>query len=395
MKIHQINGSLTRFKAYIASFTITEIMSLEVIHFNTQDRPEFYKTLKKRVNQYFKENNKSRHGNVNMVLKSVFMISLYLTPFILMLTGVVTGTWGALAMWSIMGFGMAGIGLSIMHDANHGSYSKNKFVNNLMGSILNLIGGYHVNWKIQHNVLHHSFTNIHEYDEDIEKQGIVRFSPTQEHKKVFRFQIIYAPLLYGILTLYWAIFKDYEQLYRYHKRGLLKTQGLSLGRALTTIIFNKVWYFALTIALPIILMDLSWWVTVVGFVLMQFICGMILALIFQAAHVLEETEFFEADEDNNVENNWAIHQMKTTANFANGGEIFSWFIGGLNYQVEHHLFPNICHVHYKDISKIVRETAEEFDVPYNHHKTFGKALKSHFSMLHKLGTGAYDLQKAG
>lgn len=248
--------------------------------------------------------------------------------------------------------------------------------------------------KIQHNVLHHSFTNIHEYDEDIEKQGIVRFSPSQERKKIFRFQIFYAPLLYGILTLYWALFKDYEQLYRYHKRGLLKTQGITLPKALTMIIFNKIWYFALLIAFPILVLNVSWWVPVVGFVLMQFISGIILALIFQAAHVIEETEFFEVDENKNVENNWAIHQMKTTANFANGGRIFSWFVGGLNYQVEHHLFPNICHVHYRDIAKIVKKTAAEYNIPYNEHKTFYGALKSHFRLLHDLGTGKYDIEHA-
>ena len=122
---------------------------------------------------------------------------------------------------------------------------------------------------------------------------------------------------------------------------------------------------------------------------MQFISGMILALIFQPAHVVQETEFFVA-EDGSVENNWAIHQMKTTSNFANGSVIFSWLIGGLNYQIEHHLFPNICHVHYKDIAPIVKETAKEFGVPYYHNKTFYSALVSHFTLLNELGTGAYD-----
>ena len=125
---------------------------------------------------------------------------------------------------------------------------------------------------------------------------------------------------------------------------------------------------------------------------MHLICGLILALIFQPAHVIEETNFFRMAEDGSLENNWAIHQMRTTANFANKSTFFSWFVGGLNFQIEHHLFPNICHVHYKKISKIVQQTAEEFNVPYYQHETFLGAVRSHFSLLNALGTGAYDRQ---
>lgn len=365
-------------------------MGIPTVSFNDKDQPEFYKTLKKRVNAHFKENDISIHANINMKLKTVFMILTYFTPLILIITGVVTSFWMILLMWTIMGFGMAGIGLAIMHDANHGAYSKNKNVNNSIGFILNFIGGYHLNWRIQHNVLHHSFTNVDGFDEDIEKQGIVRFSPDQPRKKIFRFQIFYAPILYGILTLYWFLFKDIEQTFRYNKKGLLPTQGLTLRKALIQIIFHKIWYFGLTIALPIYMTSAPWWTIIIGFLIMQAICGLILALIFQSAHVLESTSFYKVDENNSVENNWAIHQMKTTANFANGSIIFSWFIGALNYQIEHHLFPNICHVHYKDISKIVKQTAKEYDIPYLEYKTFFSALKSHFTLLHQLGTGKYD-----
>lgn len=365
-------------------------MSRENVIFNEQDRPEFFKVLRQRVNAHFKENNVSRHANFNMVFKTIFMVSLYSIPLFLMLSGVITSFWVMIFMWVLMGFGMSGIGLAIMHDANHGAYSKNQKVNNAVGFILNYIGGYHYNWRIQHNVLHHSFTNVDGYDEDIEKQGIVRFSPTQERKSIFKFQIFYVPILYGILTLYWGLFKDIEQIIRYNKMDLLKTQGLTLRKALFQIITYKIIYFIVTLVLPILLMDFPWWQVVIGFLIMQVICGMILALIFQSAHVIEETDFYKVDENGCVENNWAIHQMKTTANFANGSIFFSWFVGALNYQIEHHLFPNICHVHYKDISKIVKQTAEEFNVPYYHHKTFFGALRSHFKLINDLGTGKYD-----
>lgn len=362
-------------------------MSVDTVKFNVKDRPEFFKELRKRVNQHFKDNNKSKYGNTHMQIKSVVMIALYIAPLVLMLTGVVSSFIEVTAMWIIMGFGIAGIGLAIMHDANHGAYSKNKTLNSAMGFILNLIGGYPANWRIQHNVLHHTFTNIDGYDEDIEKQGIVRFSPNQPKKGIYKFQVFYAPLLYGILTIYWFIAKDFEQLVRYNKMDLLKGQNLTFGRAFIEILFHKLWYIGLVIVLPLLLIDLPWWQIMIGFVSMHFISGLILALIFQTAHVIEETNFYLPDENNSVENNWAIHQLHTTANYANKSTFFSWFIGGLNYQIEHHLFPTICHVHFKEVSKIVKETAAEYNLPYHHHTTFWDALKSHFTLLHQLGTG--------
>jgi len=139
--------------------------------------------------------------------------------------------------------------------------------------------------------------------------------------------------------------------------------------------------------------DLPWTQVLLGYLVMHFICGMILALIFQPAHVIEETDFYKTDENGSVENNWAIHQLRTTANFANGSRLFSWFIGGLNYQIEHHLFPHICHVHYRNIAGIVKQTAEKHNVPYYHHKTFLGAVISHFSLLNSLGTGKYDRER--
>ncbi|TNE61032.1 MAG: acyl-CoA desaturase [Bacteroidetes bacterium] len=368
-------------------------MGVPVVKFNRQGQTEFYKELNRRTNQYFKENNLSKYANLNMKLKTVFMLSLYFIPLTFILTGVVTTLWPVMAMWALMGLGMSGIGLSIMHDANHGSYSTNPRVNKVMGFTINLLGGNHITWRIQHNVLHHTYTNVHGFDEDLE-QGVMRFSPNQPRKKMYRFQAFYAPFFYALLSLYKFLVKDFIQLVRYNKNELLAGQGLTFRSALTQALFIKAGYMLLTLVLPLIVLALPWWQILSGFLLMQFICGMILALIFQPAHVIEETDFYAVDENGSVENNWAIHEMRTTANFANNSVFFSWFVGGLNYQIEHHMFPHICHVHYKAISGIVKQTAAEFDVPYHQHRTFFGALRSHFSMLHRLGTGQYDLALA-
>lgn len=362
------------------------------VRFNVNSQPEFFKEVKFKVDEYFKDNKISKYANTNMKLKTLFMLCLNFIPLVLILTHVVTSPLGVLSMWVLMGIGTSGIGLSVMHDANHGAYSSNKHVNNALGFLLNFIGAYHINWKIQHNVLHHSFTNIDGHDGDI-ANPVMRFSPTQKRKKFFRFQMYYAPFLYGIMTLYWMFFKDFKRLIDYNKKELLKQQGLSFSKALTETIFHKIWYLGLMLVLPIILVDLPWWHTVLGYLLLHFICGLLLSFVFQPAHVVEGTDFYEVDEDGSVENNWAIHQMRTTSNFANNGSVFSWFVGGLNYQIEHHLFPNICHVHYNKLSPIIKQTALKFNVPYHQHKTFLSAIKSHLSLLNQLGTGSYDTAK--
>jgi len=365
---------------------IVKPTSIATPKFNKADRPEFFKILNKRINNYFKENNISKKGNLEMVLKTIFMLSLYFVPFIIMLSGAVSSFGGMMLLWGLMGLGMSGIGLSVMHDANHGSYSTNKNVNRLVGFVINFMGSFHTTWKIQHNVLHHSYTNIEGFDEDTDNE-VMRFSPTNAQSLMYRYQAYYAPFFYCLMTLNRFLVKDFKQVFKFREQGLLEGQGMTFASALTQMVFHKIWYVSLTIVLPIVLLDFSWGQILLGFLMMHFICGLILALIFQSAHIIEETEFFNTGQNGSMENHWAIHQLKTTANFANGNKLFSWFVGGLNYQVEHHLFPNICHVHYRYISKIVKETTEEYDLPYHHHTTFYKALKSHFSHLNQLGKG--------
>ena len=361
-------------------------MSIPVVNFNLNDNPEFIKELRKKVNQYFKDKKLSRYADINMKVKTAFMLCLYFAPLFVLFSGFVHTLWFAMVLWSFMGLGMAGIGLAIMHDANHNAYSKNQRVNKVLGYLVNFIGGYHVTWKIQHNVLHHTFTNIEGYDEDISTNAM-RLSPNSNQKGwAFKFQAFYAPFLYGLVSLNRVLTKDFDQVYRYHKKGLLSSQKITLKRAVSEVVFNKIWYFGLTLLLPILMVQIPWWQTLLGFLLMQFISGLILVLVFQPAHVIEETDFYIVDKNSSVENNWAIHQMRTTSNFANGSIWFSWLIGGLNFQIEHHLFPNICHVHYREISPIVMQTAKEFNVPYHHHKTFFGALKSHFHLINRVGS---------
>jgi len=358
-------------------------MKNNTVKFNTSDKPEFIVELRKRINTYFKENNLNRYGSKEMHVKTVFMILLYVLPWVVLSLGIFTSMFPIIALWVLIGIGMAGIGLSIMHDANHGSYSKNQKVNKRLGYLMNCLGGNHITWKIQHNTLHHSFTNVDGLDEDIDIP-VMRFSPDQKRHPLFRFQAIYGIFFYGLLTLFKYLVKDFVQLADYEKRGLLKKHNTSLSKAIFLAILMKIAYAVILVGIPVMLTGMVSEM-IIGFLVMHFVCGLILAFIFQCAHVLEETSFYQPDEDQSVEASWAILQMRTTANFAKGNKVLSWFIGGLNYQIEHHLFPTICHIHYKKMSPIVKATAEEFGVPYYEHKTFTGAIGSHLRLLHKLG----------
>lgn len=346
---------------------------------------DFFSTLNQRVNLHFKSNNISRYANREMKVKTVVMYLLYWIPFLLMITGYVTNGWAMLALCLIMGTGVAGIGLAVMHDANHGAYSNKSWLNNLVGYSLNMVGGNAFNWKVQHNVLHHTYTNIHDVDEDISPRGVLRMTPHGEWKSIHRFQHFYAWFFYGLMTLVWVLVKDFVRLKRYHQDGLVKNQKTNTPRELMILISTKVLYFAYILVLPLMVMDITFGQWVIGFLAMHYVAGFILAIIFQPAHVIEGTEYPLPDQSGRMENTWAIHQLHTTTNFAGDNKLLSWYVGGLNYQIEHHLFPNVCHVHYRGISKIVKATAQEYGLPYKSEPTFIGAIVGHARLLRELG----------
>jgi len=279
---------------------------------------------------------------------------------------------------------MAGIGMGIMHDAIHGSYSKNKRINKIMGYTLNLIGANSNVWRIQHNVLHHTFTNINEADDDINAPFFLRFSPHAKRNRLHRFQFIYAWFFYSLSTFFWVTTKDFVRLNRYRKLGLLPVKE-NFRRTLATIAGWKLLYFSYALVLPMIIVPVAPWLIFLAFLCMHMITGLLISMVFQMAHIMPDTSFPIPNNQGDMEGDWHAHQLATTCNFSPRNNLLSWLIGGLNYQVEHHLLPNICHVHYKKLSTIVKSTAEEFKLPYHVKSTFSLALRDHTRMLRELG----------
>jgi linoleoyl-CoA desaturase len=351
----------------------------------SKSQQEFYSTLSQRVNNYFKSRNLSRNANAEMVIKTIFMLSLFFVPYFISISGLVTAFWGYLLLCFVMGAGIAGIGLSIMHDANHGAYSTKPWINDMMGYTLNLVGANAFNWKIQHNVLHHTYTNIYEVDEDISPRGALRMSPDSPWKPFHRFQHVYAWFLYGLMTIIWVVGKDFFRLMRYQRNGMVKKSKANIVTEWSILLATKIIYVLYIFVLPVLLLPFAWWQILIGLFVMHYVAGFVLAIVFQPAHVVEGTSYLMPDAEGNLENSWAVHQLYTTTNFAHRNRILSWYVGGLNFQVEHHLFPNICHVHYRHIASIVKETAAEFGLPYKMKETFMDALAAHGRLLKELG----------
>ena len=357
---------------------------MKAINFSRVDKAKFFRTLNKRVNSYFKDNDIKRTGNWKLYSKAIIMFSLFLVPFILILT-VSMPQWVMAILMVVTGVGMAGVGMNVMHDGNHGSFSNKKWVNRLMGGSIYLLAGNRYNWQVQHNVLHHTYTNIHGHDEDLEAGRIIRFSKHSEWRWFHKFQHYYSVLLYGLLTINWAITTDFFQMKRFMKKKLSHGKFPNPFVNWTKLLISKILYFLFWIFIPILVFNIVWWKVLISFIVMHYTAGLILSLVFQLAHIMDEADMPLPDKKGNMKNSWAIHQLNTTVNFAANNKLVNWFTGGLNHQVEHHIFPNISHVHYDKIAEIVKKTANEFNLPYNEFKTTKDALTAHFKYLRYMG----------
>ena len=359
-------------------------MNTTIPTFSKQDNLKFFRTLNSRVNNYFKENNIKKTGNWKIHLKTIILFSIFLTPYFLILT-LDLSLWIYLLLSVVIGIGMAGIGMNVMHDGNHGSYSSKSWVNKFMGGSIYVLAGNVYNWQVQHNVLHHTYTNIHGHDEDLDAGRIIRFTKEAEWHRFHKFQHYYSVFLYGLLTFNWALTTDFKQMQSYLGRKLSYGEAKSPKILWTTLIITKIIYVSIWIVLPIVI-GIAWWKVLIGFFIMHYTAGLILSIVFQLAHVVEETTNPIPNEVGEIENTWAIHQLYTTANFAPKNFIVNWFTGGLNHQIEHHLFPNISHVHYGKIAGIIKQTARECNLPYHEFKTMRSAVIAHFKHLKELGT---------
>jgi len=338
----------------------------------------FSKSLKQKTNEYFKNTLQKKTGNRRMFIKASVLLGTFVALYTVLVF--VQPHWAiSIVLCMLFGVNLAAIGFNIMHDAGHNSFSDNKRLNTILSYSLNLLGGNIYFWKLKHNIAHHTYTNIDGEDHDIEVK-FMRIHHDQQLKKHHRYQRFYFPLLYGISYLAWIFYQDYEKYFK-QRMGDSKAQFDFPMRERIIFWTSKVIHFGLFIVLPVVVV--GWLPTLLGLLIAGAVCGMSLATVFQLAHVVEETEFKTINEAK-VEEEWMIHQIQSTANFATKSKVLTWILGGLNFQVEHHLFPKICHVHYPAINRIVRQTCEEYNIKYNEFASFWGAFRSHVQVIHAM-----------
>lgn len=341
----------------------------------------FHSEIKTRVNNYFTEVQKPQTGNTSLFLKGILFCILYLFLYIhlVFFTPVL---WLAIPECVLLGSVTAAIGFNVMHDGAHGSFSKYAWVNKIASYSLNFLGASALLWNMKHNILHHTYTNVDGVDDDIEVKPWLRLCESQKRHRFHKFQHYYVWFLYTLLHVLWIWGTDLKKYFR----GKIVDVPLRKWSVKEHISFwiAKLVYGFMMVALPIYILGFTTWL--IGFAITAMVTGFTIGIVFQLAHTVEETQFpLPAEGSGKIESEWAIHQILTTANFATNNKLISWYVGGLNFQVEHHLFPKISHIHYPAISKIIKQTCAEYGIKYNEYKRMSQAIVSHYFYMRKLG----------
>jgi linoleoyl-CoA desaturase len=358
-------------------------MTTSRFRFTGRASTPFAQELRAAVEGYFDARGISPHATGAMVAKSVAMLALLFVPYGLILGGWITG-FAALGACVLMGLGLAGIGFAIGHDALHGAYAATAWKNQALSFTFELIGANRSFWRLTHNQAHHTYTNVDGADLDLRvADPLVRLSPLSPRHAHHRLQHLYAWPLYALTTLNWVFLKDYQYLLSRRFRAEL---GSRLGRGEIALLFaGKALHYGWSLIIPLLVLDIPLAHVLLGYVVMHLTAGLLLSVVFQLAHVVEDLPVVSADPGGAIAEEWWAHQLRTTANFATGNRWVRWFTGGLNHQVEHHLFPRICSVHYPALAPLVAAIARAHGHPYHENPSLGGAIASHYRRLRALG----------
>lgn len=341
-------------------------------------RTDFFDSLKDLVEKFFKEKKIKKTGNAKLFIKAAILLTTLVGLYVFWVFFTPSSFILRLPLWLLFGLNLAAIGFNVMHDACHGSFSSSRGVNNVFSLTLNMLGGYASWWKQKHNIFHHTYVNLDGIDEDIAIPGM-RVHPHQRWKRIHKYQHYYWWFMYGLTYFAWILISDFVRYFS-NKVAKYKFTKISIADRFG-FWFSKAIYGLLYVYIPIKVC--GWEIWLEGFAIYGVVCGFVIAIIFQLAHNVEETDK-PLIVDDNIDNAWAIHQVETTANFSTRSKPLRWLCGGLNFQIEHHLFPLISHVHYPDLQPLIKETCLRYELPYNE-KPMPEAIKSHVAMLKRLG----------
>jgi linoleoyl-CoA desaturase len=344
----------------------------------------FHHEVQSRVEERLATLGRSRHGGRRIYLKTALLLLWSSTSYAALLTW--AQSWWQVALLSVsLGLALAGIGFNIAHDGNHGAFSASRIVNRAMGGMLDLLGASSYVWRWKHNVFHHSYPNIEGLDDDIDLGALCRMSRHQPHLPYHRLQHLYMWILYGFIVPKWQLYDDFAAIVKGRIGG--NSFPRPRGGELALFLGGKLAFFATAFAIPLLSHPL--WQVALVYGCVGLVQGLSLSIVFQLAHSNEETSAFSADEPEDIaDREWAVHQVETTADFARRSRLLTWYVGGLNHQIEHHLFPRISHVHLPVIADVVEQVCRESGVRYSVHASLWRAVASHYSWLRSMGRPA-------
>ncbi len=345
----------------------------------------FYAVLRQRVAEHFRTTGADQtRGNYAMWLKSALILAVFAGSYVL-LVFVVTSALHAVLLTILLGVIAALVGFNIQHDGGHQAYSAAPWRNRLAAATLDLIGASSYLWHWKHAVFHHGFSNIAGQDTDISVGRVLRLEPQQAHLPHHRWQHLYIWPLYGLMAVRWQLYDDFREVVN----GAIGPHRIPRPRGRELVIFaiGKLLFIGLALILPMLFHPV--WVVVLLYTLSSYTLSLVLSIVFQLAHNTALCEFpLPPESTGRMAHSWAVHQVLTTADFSRRSRIVTWLCGGLNFQIEHHLFPQVCHVHYPALSPIVEATCREHGIAYREHPSFLSGLRAHFRWLRVMGQPA-------
>lgn len=350
----------------------------ERLKFNGDNR--FHRELRRRVDAQFKHSGTHQRDSAAMYLKTAVILVMFAASYI-ELVFFATNGWLALAISTVLGATVAGIGFNVMHDGGHQAYSDRRWINRLMALSLDLVGGSSYIWQWKHARFHHTWVNVAGHDSDIDLGVLGRLSPEQPWRAWHRWQHLYLWVLYGVTAIRWHVYGDFRDMItgRVGERPFDRPHGWDL----VGFVIGKLVFFTLAVGLPLMFHSIG--AVLLFYTTTSAVAGVLLALVFQMAHVVEEADFPAPNaQSRQMDTPWAIHQLETTVDFSRDNRVLSWLIGGLNFQIEHHLFPRISHVHYPAVARVVEATCREYGITYRTHRSFAAGIASHYRWLRQL-----------
>jgi linoleoyl-CoA desaturase len=346
------------------------------------NKEPIYKTLKECVNRYFEDNGISRYADRVFWIKAVFYILVTISGYFMLLAFGATSLFIVFGCYLLFNVGSTLFVVNVAHDATHQCLSGNKSANHIMSYSWNVMGISKYLWEIQHHRSHHNFTGIPDRDVDIAETPWVRYSPTHPYRSHFRYQHLYAPFLYLLFGIFVVYIKDFVMLFsdKLKNYGIHKLPRYFLARLIGT----KLLYIFAGFIIPAWILPYAWWEILIIYLVTLSISSGSMLIVLVMPHINEHAVSYETDVRIKNQDDWALHQLQANIDSSANSQWLSWLLGGLNTHLVHHLFPNISHIHYRQLTRVIRQTLSEQGIHYKE-RSFVSGVTDHFKFLKQMG----------